>query len=158
MARHLLRSEQESLAANQQTALVFGREDSGLTTAELDLCQLLLTIPTHASLPSMNLAQAVTVVLYELSKGTSDKTPLAESQTLADNKTMESMYLHMRDTLVRAEYLDRQNPDHILRTFRRIFGRAGLDDRDVSILHGLWSRIDWLNNFAPTEINNKNGK
>ncbi len=146
------------LPAGQQTALVFGREDSGLTTAELDLCQLFLTISTHDSLPSMNLAQAVTVVLYELSKGVSDKTPLPERQALADNKTMESMLSHMRQTLIQAEYLDPQNPDHIMRTFRRIFGRVGLDEREVNVLHGLWSRIDWLNSYAPTAINNKNGK
>jgi tRNA/rRNA methyltransferase len=51
----------------------------------------------------------------------------------------------MRRTLTEAGYLDPQNPDHILHTFRRIFGRTGLDEREVRILHGLWSRIDWLN-------------
>jgi tRNA/rRNA methyltransferase len=55
------------------------------------------------------------------------------------------MYGHMRRTLTEIGFLDPQNPDHILRSFRRIFGRAGLNDRDVRILRGLWSRIDWLN-------------
>lgn len=128
-----------------RTALVFGREDSGLTTAELDLCQYFVTITTDPALPSLNLAQAVTVCLYELSRDQHVSQVPPGNNTPADNKTLESMYLHMRRTLVEADYLDAQNPDHILRTFRRIFGRAGLDEREVRILHGLWSRIDWLN-------------
>jgi tRNA/rRNA methyltransferase len=55
------------------------------------------------------------------------------------------MFQHMRGTLTDIGFLDPQNPDHILRSFRRIFGRAGLNDRDVRILRGLWSRLDWLN-------------
>jgi tRNA/rRNA methyltransferase len=54
------------------------------------------------------------------------------------------MFQHMRRTLLSIDYLDPQNPEHILRTFRRIFGRTGLNEREVRILHGLWSRIDWL--------------
>ena len=50
----------------------------------------------------------------------------------------------MRRTLLDIDFLDAQNPDHILRTFRRIFGRAGLNDREVRILHGLFSKIDWI--------------
>jgi len=51
----------------------------------------------------------------------------------------------MRTTLTSAGYLDESNPDHILRSFRRIFGKNGLTERDVRILRGLWRRIDWLN-------------
>jgi tRNA/rRNA methyltransferase len=50
----------------------------------------------------------------------------------------------MKQTLLDIDYLDPQNPEHILRSFRRIFGRAGLNDREVRILQGLWSRIDWM--------------
>jgi tRNA/rRNA methyltransferase len=128
-----------------KVALVFGREDRGLLTSELDLCQRFITIPTSDSLPSMNLAQAVCLCLYETTKAMGE----AEGKTcgrkqLASNKLLEGMYRHMRRTLLDIEYLDSQNPDHILRTFRRIFGRAGLNEREVRILHGLWSRIDWV--------------
>jgi tRNA/rRNA methyltransferase len=57
---------------------------------------------------------------------------------------MEGLFMHMRRTLLDIDFLDPQNPDHILRSFRRIFGRAGLNDREVRILHGLWSRVDWV--------------
>jgi len=132
-------------AEKGRVALVFGREDKGLHTAELDLCQRLLTIPTEESLPSMNLAQSVMLCLYEISRAAGralEKT--SGRKKLASGKTLDSMYGHMRRTLIEIGYLDPQNPDHILRTFRRMFGRAGLNDREVRILRGLWSRIDWL--------------
>ncbi|MEZ4599267.1 MAG: RNA methyltransferase [Syntrophotaleaceae bacterium] len=129
-----------------RVALVFGREDKGLHTAELDLCQRLLTIPTSNALPSMNLAQSVTVCLYEVSRKAAAMKMRAPSgrKSLATVKSLENMYSHMHDILFRIGYLDPQNPDHILRTFRRIFGRSGLNDRDVRVLRGLWSRIEWL--------------
>jgi tRNA/rRNA methyltransferase len=133
------------LAGQQRTALVFGREDDGLTTAELDLCHHFISIATDPALPSLNLAQAAAICLYELSRGRYPRQTGAAGCERADSRALESMYRHMRATLLAAGYLDPQNPDHILRTYRRIFGRAGLDQREVRILQGLWSRIDWLN-------------
>ncbi|MBI5557946.1 MAG: RNA methyltransferase [Deltaproteobacteria bacterium] len=132
--------------AKGKTALVFGREDDGLTTAELGLCQFFVTIATDAALPSLNLAQAVAICLYEISKGQRPSREIPPPGVdRAESMAVEVMYEHMRRTLTEADYLDPQNPDHILHTFRRIFGRTGLDEREVRILHGLWSRIDWLN-------------
>jgi len=133
------------LAEKGRVALVFGREDKGLLTEELDLCQWLMTIPTSDELGSMNLAQAVAVSLYEVYQ-TAGRLAGKRSgrKRLASNKTLEGMYRHMRQSLLDIEYLDPQNPDHILRSFRRVFGRAGLNDREVRIIQGLWSRIDWL--------------
>lgn len=128
-----------------RVALVFGREDKGLTTSELDLCQRLITIPTNDQLPSMNLAQSVVLCLYETAKAQAAvQGKTAGRKKLATNKVLESMYGHMRRTLCDIGFLDPQNPDHILRSLRRIFGRAGLNDREVRILRGLWSRLDWL--------------
>jgi len=133
------------LTASGRVGLVFGREDSGLLTEELDLCQALMTIPTEDAIGSMNLAQAVTVVLYEFYKANG----VLQGKTwgrkrLASNQVQESMFQRMRQSLLNIDYLDAQNPDHILRTFRRIFGRAGLNERDVKVLQGLWRRIDWV--------------
>ncbi len=125
-------------------ALVFGREDSGLLTSELDLCQRFLTIPTDERLPSMNLAQAAALCLYEVSRGERGRSALPAPRESAPVEALEAMYTHMRRTLVDVGYLDPQNPDHILRSFRRIFGRAELDPREVRILQGLWSRLDWV--------------
>lgn len=127
-----------------KTALVFGREDKGLLTEELDLCQRFITIPTHPDLPSMNLAQSVSICLYELAQAGYDGDVRHGRKVLANSQTLESMYDHMRQTLLDIEYLDPQNPEHILHTFRRIFGRALLNDREVRILRGLFSKIDWV--------------
>ena len=127
-------------------SLVFGREDKGLFTEELDLCQRFITIPTDDRLPSMNLAQSVTICLYELSRAGYNGDVRHGRKKLADGKTLESLYDHMRKSLLDIEYLDPQNPNHILHTFRRIFGRALLNDREVRILRGLFSRIDWVEN------------
>ena len=124
-------------------ALVFGREDRGLLTEELDHCQRFITIPTSEDLPSMNLAQAVSLCLYETAVNSSDKDHDPGRKRIASGDTLESMYQHMRQTLLDIDYLDSQNPDHILHAFRRIFGRALLNDREVRILRGMLRRIDW---------------
>jgi tRNA/rRNA methyltransferase len=143
-AKHIL-----PLASQAKCALVFGREDHGLTTEELDLCQRLLTIPTHDDLPSLNLAQAVTICLYELHKAkTSSQKSTRTARKLADGDKLELMMQHMRRTLNDLNFLDPQNPDHVLRSFRHIFGRAELNEREVQIMHGLWSQIDWLYNAS----------
>lgn len=139
-ARHIL-----PLMQSGKIAMVFGREDHGLSTEELDLCQRLITIPTQKAMPSMNLAQSVSVCLYEMNKVFTENTvKKMPAKKLVSGEKLEAMFQHMRQTLVDVEYLDPQNPDHILRSFRQIFGRTQLNDREVQILQGLWSRIDWV--------------
>ena len=132
------------MAARAKVALVFGREDKGLHTAELDLCQRFITIPTRDELPSMNLAQAVSLCLYAVAQAAHSGAGAGKGRKLALHDQLEGLYAHMRQTLLEIGFLDPQNPDHILHSFRRIFGRAGLNAREVRILHGLMSRIDWV--------------
>lgn len=136
------------LAMEGRVGLVFGREDHGLFTSELDLCQGLITIPTHGDLPSMNLAQAVTLCLYEIHKAGPKFLSRGRSRKLAPSEKLEAMLLHMRQTMLDINYLNLQNPEHIIRTYRRIFGRAQLNEREVRVLQGLWSQLDWLRNKA----------
>lgn len=132
-----------------RVGLVFGREDKGLHTSELDLCQRFVTIPTDERLPSMNLAQAVLVCLYEISKARGELSGLDHGRKqLASSENLERMYDHMMRTLTDVGFLNPQNPDHIMRSFRRIFGRAGLNEREVRILQGLWSQVDALGNAS----------
>lgn len=134
------------VAGQGRVAWVFGREDKGLETAELDLCQRFVTIPTDDACPSMNLAQSVSICLYETARARAAIAGrTAGRKHTSSLQTLEGMFQHMRSALTDIGFLDPQNPDHILRSFRRIFGRAGLNDREVRILRGLWSRLDWLN-------------
>ncbi len=138
------------IAEEGSVALVFGREDNGLLTAELDLCQHFMTIPTSDKQPSMNLAQAVGLCLYETIRV--DGVLRGQSygrKHLATNEQLEGMFQHMRQTLIHIGYLNPQNPDHILRSYRRIFGRAGLTDKEVRILRGLFNQIDVYSGAKP---------
>jgi tRNA/rRNA methyltransferase len=142
----------EKLAAaadHIQYGLVLGPEDTGLETKDLDQCQHFITIPTHDGYPSMNLSHALAVLLYEISVRTrSDvlQAPAKKNRQRATGEELEHMFAHMRESLINIEYLDRQNPDHLLRTFRRIFGTSELTSREVRIIQGLMSRIDWTEN------------
>lgn len=128
-----------------KVALVFGREDKGLHTSELDLCQRFATIPTSDKLPSMNLAQSVALCLYEVNKAKGELLDCEHGRkVLASNEMLESMYMHMQGSLTRVGFLNPQNPDHIMRAFRRILGRSGLNDREVRIMRGLFSQMDEL--------------
>lgn len=132
------------VSAKQPVALVFGREDKGLTTTELELCQFFITIPTSNELPSMNLAQAVVLCLYEVKKlaGQPAEGRRHGRKILATNQELEGLFQHMRTALIHIGYLNPQNPDHILRTLRRIIGRSRLNPREVGILRGLFNQID----------------
>lgn len=132
-------------------AIVFGREDNGLTTEELALCTWQATIPTDAAYGSLNLAQAVLIFCYELFK--SEEVAQSATRLLAGAQESEALYQHMERTLLRIGYLNPQNPDHIMRTFRRIFARAELDSREVAVLRGMMTQIDW----AAGEFKGKKG-
>jgi tRNA/rRNA methyltransferase len=128
-----------------RSALVMGTEDSGLETKDLELCQHFITIPTHEDYPSMNLSHSLSILVYEIAqKSEAGKTFYdPKPQELATGEEIELMFGHMRQTLQDIDFLDSHNPDHILRTFRRLFGSAGLTPRDINIVRGLMSRIDW---------------
>jgi tRNA/rRNA methyltransferase len=131
-----------SLLEGGRVAMVFGREDKGLKTEELDLCQRLITIPTGGSIASMNLAQSVVICLYEVAKQHGELNGKGQGgRKLATVEDLEILFAHMRETLLDIKYLNPQNPEHIMRSYRQIFGRAALDDREVRILRGLMSEI-----------------
>lgn len=126
-----------------RVAMVFGREDKGLKTEELDLCQRLITIPAGGPIASMNLAQSVVVCLYEVAKKYAEMDGMVQpGRRLAEIEHLEILFAHMRETFLRIRYLNPQNPEHIMRSYRQILGRAALDDREVRILRGLVSEID----------------
>jgi len=125
-----------------RAAIVFGREDSGLTTEELSLCRWHATIPSADEYGSLNLAQAVLVFCYELGKA---GTPPGGGRTtpLATSEEMEPFFGQLSSCLLKIGFLNEQNPEHIMRSLRRIFFRAELDNREVNILRGALSQVDW---------------
>ncbi len=123
-------------------ALVFGPEDHGLSNRDLKHCQWLMTIPSHPQYPSLNVAQAVMVCLYEIYLAALEEAP-RETIHRAPAESVERLFDRMKRSLLKIGFLDPQNPDHILLALRRVLGRAGLEEKDVRILIGLFRQIEW---------------
>ncbi|MCZ6623942.1 MAG: RNA methyltransferase [Deltaproteobacteria bacterium] len=126
----------------KKIAVVFGPEDHGLSNRDLKHCQWLITIPSHPGYPSLNIAQAVMVCLYEIFLAAQKKT-LKERISRAPSENIERLFDKMKRSLLKIGFLDSENPDHILLALRRILGRAGLEEKDVRVLTGLFSQIEW---------------
>jgi tRNA/rRNA methyltransferase len=125
-----------------KVALVFGPEDHGLSNKDLEPCQLLLTIPAHPDYQSLNVAQAAVICLYEIYIASLTE-PSASALRRARAEDVERLFDRMRTVLLKIGFLDPENPEHMLLAFRRILGRAGLEDKDVRIFTGLFRQIDW---------------
>ncbi len=125
-------------------AAVFGPEKSGLSNADLDHCQTLLTIPTNPDFSSLNLAMAVQVLTYEL-RAQQQSEPLPEYEADAPPATsaeLEYFYAHLERVLTDIRFLDPDNPRHLMRRLRRLFVRAGPDQNELNILRGVLSAFE----------------
>lgn len=138
------------VSANEQVAILFGREDSGLTNDELQLCNLHLNIPTSAQYSSLNLAMAVQIVCYELRMTIDARAPQAAADAdwdapFATAENMQRFYAHLEDTLVALEFLDPKAPRQLMARLRRLYGRVRLDEMELNILRGILTETDkWI--------------
>jgi len=132
-------------ATKGKVALIFGPEDHGLSNKDLEHCQLLITIPTHPDYQSLNVAQAAVICLYELYVAALAPVDYSGIER-ARAEDLERLFDIMRHSLLKIGFLDSENPEHMLLAFRRIFGRAGLEDKDVRILTGMFRQIEWYVN------------
>ena len=134
-------------AATNRAAIVFGPEDYGLSNEEIGQCQRLITIPAAPDYPSLNLAQAVMVVAYELRLAAdSTDTAARDSQAgeLASADQVEQMFLRMAEAFEAIGFVSRENAAHIMLTIRAMLGRGGLRPRELDILNGLVHQIGWF--------------
>lgn len=131
-------------AVHNRIAVVFGPEDTGLVNRELELCQRLLTIPTAPEYPSLNLAQAVMVVAYELMMAAGAARALPAAEPRAPAAEVEAMLQRMSRALVAIGFLPADNPEHIMLALRAILGRSGLGARELDILNGIARQIGWF--------------
>lgn len=125
----------------QNIALVFGRENSGLKNHELDLCHFLLRIPCNSEYSSLNLAAAVQVVGYELfiASGQEILSNVGDygEEPLATAEQMEAFYGHLQQTMADIGFLHPERSKSIMRRLRRIFNRTQLDTKELDILRGI---------------------
>lgn len=128
-------------AVDRKAAIVFGREHSGLTNQELDLCRYLLRIPCNKDFSSLNLAAAVQVVCYELfvASGIDYEVSVGDKgkETPATAEQMEAFYEHLHEALTDIGFMHPDKSRSIMRRLRRIYNRARLDSKEVDILRGI---------------------
>jgi tRNA (cytidine32/uridine32-2'-O)-methyltransferase len=124
-------------SATSEAALVFGRERTGLTNAELDRCQYVSRIPCNPSYGSLNLAAAVQVMAYELMMSMYEPAEDVASEPVAPMGEVELFYRHLEETLIALRFLDPENPRHLMRRLRRLFNRSRLTTNEVNILRGI---------------------
>lgn len=161
-ARPAAQKSMQAVMQNQQEiAVVFGREDRGLTNEELALANYHVTIPVNTDYGVLNVAQAIQVICYEMRIATLElieKTtdtaavmPVTDSEDmhwdepLVTHEQMEQFYPHFEKMLADIEFLDPKNPRLLPLRLRRLFGRIQLDKMEYHLLRGIFTRVQALN-------------
>ena len=130
-----------SAAATGPVAMVVGREDRGLTNAELDLGHVLVTIPTDPGNSSLNLAQAVAIMAYEswIARGgeTAPLKPPRKDTPPATSAQLEELFGDWRRALWAVDFFKTRRSDSVMRSFREIVHRAALDGREASLVRAM---------------------
>lgn len=126
-----------------QVALVFGREHAGLTNEELLKCHYHINIPSNPDYSSLNLAQAVQIIAYELRmKLLSPKVEVSlqdDEEATADE--VEQFYEHLKEVFIEIQFLKVSHPRRLMQRVRRLFNRVQLEKMEVSILRGMLSQV-----------------
>ncbi len=134
------------LAENLATALIFGPEDRGLSNEELNYAQRFVCIPANPTYPSLNLAQAVAICVYELYQASLDPSlaePL-EKPNLATLDQLEGYYQHLEETLLHIGFLYPHTAKARMEKFRRLFNRLELSEEEIFMLRGMLGQFNWM--------------
>ncbi|WP_075185272.1 tRNA (cytosine(32)/uridine(32)-2'-O)-methyltransferase TrmJ [Teredinibacter haidensis] len=134
-------------AEKHPVAVVFGREDRGLTNEELHKCNYHVHIPANPDYSALNIGAALQVICYEIRmsylSAKEGKAPHFEEwdQPPVKNQALEHYYEHLQETLVKLDFLDPGNPRQTMTRLRRLFNRTRLDQMELNILRGMLTSI-----------------
>ena len=137
----------ERLRGGGRVAIVFGPEDKGLTNEETSICSGLMTIPTSREGTSLNLAQAVVVVLYECFKRSladpfvPDGPPKERPTTVQEQ---EALFRNLQESLLAIDFLKDDNPDYWMLPVRRFFSKINLRRNEFNLLMGICRQVQWF--------------
>ncbi|GLS26137.1 tRNA (cytosine(32)/uridine(32)-2'-O)-methyltransferase TrmJ [Marinibactrum halimedae] len=129
--------------SEHDVAIVFGREDRGLTNEELHKCNYHVHIPANPEYSALNLGTAVQVVAYEFRMSAlaamSGKPVHFDDWDVppAKNEAVESYFEHLHGTLEHIGFLEPSNPRQTMTRLRRLYNRARLDEMEINILRGI---------------------
>ena len=139
-------------ANSAEVAIVFGNERTGLENAELMICHAAVHIPSAADFPSLNLAQAVQVLAYELRIAQLERAPRETAQgkaeSLANNAELEHFFGHLEQMLDDIDFHKGRSPRTIMQRLRRLFLRNQLEQREVRILRGIFDDAQRMSRLA----------
>lgn len=133
----------QAAAGGTRVALVFGREDKGLTNEEIALCTQIIQIPTTTEFSSINLAHAVMICCYELFVGLDVYKPPLEKSEEASSELRERMFSIWKETLLEIGFMKNDKADHMMLGLRRILSRGQLTRDDVKIMMGIARQALW---------------
>ena len=135
-------------SAQHPIAILFGREDRGLTNEELHFCHYHLHIPTNPDYSALNLAAAVQVISYEIRVSCLSRQQNGQllhfddwDMPPADSQALESYYQHLEETLQKLNFIQPDNPRQTMTRLRRLFNRTRLDEMELAILRGTLTAI-----------------
>ena len=129
-------------AGSRTAAILFGPERSGLANEQLDLCNAIVYIPANPDYSSLNLAQAVQIIAYELRQQQVQERDVPPPESpLAGPAQLELLYEHLERILLASGFLNPSNPRHLMRRLRRLFNRTRLDENELNILRGILSSL-----------------
>jgi len=127
-------------STSHDVAILFGRERYGLVNEEMQRCQFLVNIPSNPEYSSLNLAQAVQIISYELrvaAQGFSDISVDPVDWEPVDDRQMEGLFEHLEQTLLDLRFLNPNQPRRLMMRLRRLFNRARPDQNEINILRGI---------------------
>ena len=133
-----------SLDDNSSVAIVFGREHSGLTNEELQLCNFMVCIPTNPDFSSLNVASAIQVLCYEVFKSSHQAVTASKNSSdepLATSFDIDGYITHLEQVLIKTEFLDLDNPGQLMARLRRLYQRVNLSKIEVNILRGILNSV-----------------
>ncbi len=139
-------SQEIKTKQNLQVALLFGQEQSGLSNEEMARCHFQITIPADSDYASLNLAQAVQIITYELRMAFLADTArvagaesgiLTAAEEIATADEMESFYTHLEATLIQIRLLNPEYPGYLMAHLRRLYSKGGITKTELNILRGI---------------------
>ncbi|ELD3369451.1 tRNA (cytosine(32)/uridine(32)-2'-O)-methyltransferase TrmJ [Vibrio cholerae] len=132
--------------ANQHSvAMVFGRERTGLTNDELQLCHYHVCVPANPEYSSLNLAMAVQLLSYEVRMAYLALQQSSQSSTLQEeyprHQELERFYAHLEQVIMQTEFISAQQPGQVMNKLRRMFTRARPEAQEINILRGILTSV-----------------
>lgn len=137
----------EKLRMGGKVAIVFGPEDTGLTNEETKLCTGLVTIPTDRDCTSLNLSQAVLVLVYEVFKQSLEspfKPAGPPEERLISVQEQETLFDTIKDALLAIDYLKKDNTEYWMMPVRRFMARMNLKRNEFNLLMGICRQVRWI--------------